>query len=80
MTTLMLVVLVAWFVSLFLGPTLYAAMGFAGFAFLIATGIPGIVIPQKIAMAANSFQRWWSAGCAAGCATRTSSAPSSSPA
>jgi tripartite ATP-independent transporter DctM subunit len=55
MTTLMLVVLAAWFVSLFLGPTLYAAMGLAGFVFLILAGIPGIVIPQKIAMAANSF-------------------------
>jgi tripartite ATP-independent transporter DctM subunit len=55
MTTSMLAVLVAWFASLFLGPTLYAAMGLAGFAFLIATGIPGIVIPQKVAMAANSF-------------------------
>jgi tripartite ATP-independent transporter DctM subunit len=55
MTTLMLAILVAWFVSLFLGPALYAAMGLAGFAFLIAAGIPGFVIPQKIAMAANSF-------------------------
>jgi tripartite ATP-independent transporter DctM subunit len=55
MTSLMLVVLAAWFVSLFLGPTLYAAMGLAGFVFLILAGIPGIVIPQKIAMAANSF-------------------------
>ena len=30
-------------------------MGLAGFAFLLLSGIPGIVIPQKIAMAANSF-------------------------
>ena len=30
-------------------------MGLAGFAFLVIAGIPGIVIPQKIAMAANSF-------------------------
>jgi len=55
MTTLMGAILAAWFVSLFLGPTLYAAMGLAGFAFLALSGIPGIVIPQKIAMAANSF-------------------------
>ena len=30
-------------------------MGLAGFAFLLIAGIPGIVIPQKVAMAANSF-------------------------
>ena len=55
MIELMLGILAAWFVSLFVGPTIYAAMGLAGFAFLAAAGIPGIVIPQKIAMAANSF-------------------------
>jgi len=52
---LMLWILGAWFVSLFAGPAIYAAMGLAGFAFLAIAGIPGIVIPQKIAMAANSF-------------------------
>jgi len=51
----MLWILAAWFVALFLGPTIYAAMGLAGFAFLVISGIPGIVIPQKVAMAANSF-------------------------
>jgi tripartite ATP-independent transporter DctM subunit len=55
MTELMLGILAAWFVALFLGPTIYAAMGLAGFAFLVIAGIPGIVIPQKVAMAANSF-------------------------
>jgi tripartite ATP-independent transporter DctM subunit len=55
MTSLMVVILGAWFASLFLGPRLYAAMGLAGFVFLVAAGIPGLVIPQKIAMAANSF-------------------------
>jgi len=55
MIELMLWILAAWFVALFLGPTIYAAMGLAGFAFLAIAGIPGIVIPQKIAMAANSF-------------------------
>jgi len=52
---LMLGILAAWFVSLFAGPAIYAAMGLAGFAFLVLAGIPGIVIPQKVAMAANSF-------------------------
>ncbi|MCC7115921.1 MAG: TRAP transporter large permease [Burkholderiales bacterium] len=52
---LVLAVIGAWFVSLFAGPAIYAAMGLAGFAFLAFAGIPGIVIPQKVAMAANSF-------------------------
>ncbi|MBN8477695.1 MAG: TRAP transporter large permease [Burkholderiales bacterium] len=52
---LVLAVIGAWFVSLFAGPAIYAAMGLAGFAFLALAGIPGIVIPQKVAMAANSF-------------------------
>jgi tripartite ATP-independent transporter DctM subunit len=55
MITLMLAVLGAWFLSLFAGPAIYAAMGLAGFAFLLLAGVPGIVIPQKVAMAANSF-------------------------
>jgi tripartite ATP-independent transporter DctM subunit len=55
MITLMLAILGAWFIALFAGPAIYAAMGLAGFAFLLLAGIPGIVIPQKVAMAANSF-------------------------
>ena len=55
MITLIIAILAAWFVALFAGPTIYAAMGLAGFAFLAIAGIPGIVIPQKVAMAANSF-------------------------
>jgi len=55
MIDLILAILAVWFVALFVGPTIYAAMGLAGFAFLLLAGIPGIVIPQKVAMAANSF-------------------------
>ena len=55
MIDLILVILGVWFVALFAGPAIYAAMGLAGFAFLLFAGIPGIVIPQKVAMAANSF-------------------------
>jgi tripartite ATP-independent transporter DctM subunit len=55
MITLMLAILAAWFVALFAGPAIYAAMGLAGFVFLLLAGVPGIVIPQKVAMAANSF-------------------------
>ncbi len=55
MIDLILAILGVWFVALFAGPTIYAAMGLAGFAFLLIAGIPGIVIPQKVAMAVNSF-------------------------
>ena len=37
MTTLMTAILVAWFVSLFFGPTLYALMGLAGLGDLVLT-------------------------------------------
>ena len=55
MIDLILAILGVWFVALFAGPAIYAAMGLAGFAFLFLAGIPGIVIPQKVAMAVNSF-------------------------
>jgi tripartite ATP-independent transporter DctM subunit len=55
MIELILWILGAWSVSLFAGPAIYAAMGLAGFAFLLVAGIPAIVLPQKVAMAANSF-------------------------
>jgi len=55
MIELILWILAAWFLALFAGPAIYAAMGLAGFAFLFISGIPAIVVPQKIAMAANSF-------------------------
>ncbi len=55
MIDLILAILAVWFVALFAGPAIYAAMGLAGFAFLFLAGIPGIVIPQKVAMAVNSF-------------------------
>lgn len=51
----MLVILAVWFVALFLGPSLWLAMALAGTAFILFNGISAIVIPQKIAMAANSF-------------------------
>ena len=56
MIELMLAILAAWFVSLFAGPAIYAAMGLAGFAFLAFAGIPGIVIPQKVAMAISGHK------------------------
>jgi tripartite ATP-independent transporter DctM subunit len=51
----MLIILSIWFVALFLGPALWLAMSLAGIAFILLNGISAVVIPQKIAMAANSF-------------------------
>jgi hypothetical protein len=55
MTALMFTILGAWFVSLFVGPSLYAAMGSPASRSSRSSAYPGIVIPQKVAMAANSF-------------------------
>jgi tripartite ATP-independent transporter DctM subunit len=55
MTELMLIILPIWFVSLFLGVPIFTAMGLAGFAFVMFGGIPPVVVPQRITMAANSF-------------------------
>jgi tripartite ATP-independent transporter DctM subunit len=55
MTDLMLTILPIWFVSLFLGVPIFTAMGLAGFAFVMFGGIPSVVVPQRITMAANSF-------------------------
>ena len=55
MTGSMLVILSVWFVALFVGPPLWLAMALAGVAFILFNGISPAVIPQKIAMAANSF-------------------------
>jgi tripartite ATP-independent transporter DctM subunit len=54
-TSSMLVILAIWFVALFLGPALWLAMSLAGIAFILINGIAPVAIPQKIAMAANSF-------------------------
>lgn len=51
----MLVVMAGWLVVLLLGVPIFASMGLAAGAFIYWGGFPGIVIPQKIAQAANSF-------------------------
>jgi hypothetical protein len=51
----MTLILAVWFLALFLGPPIYAALGLAAAAFIALHGFPGLVIPQKVAMAANSF-------------------------
>jgi len=55
MSILMLKILAAWFGALLLGLPLYASMGIAAFAFVWLSGIPGGIVPQKIAQSANSF-------------------------
>lgn len=48
-------IMVVWFVVLLLGVPLYATMAMASFAFVWLSGIPGGIVAQKIAQAANSF-------------------------
>ncbi|HEY6133147.1 MAG TPA: TRAP transporter large permease [Rubrivivax sp.] len=55
MTGVMLVILGLWFVSLFTGAPIYLTLALAGAAFVYATGINPVVVPQKLAKAADSF-------------------------
>lgn len=45
----------AWGAMLPTGTPLFVLLGLAGWAFAALAGFPGIVVPQRIAMAANSF-------------------------
>lgn len=55
MSELMLAILAVWLFALAIGIPIHVAMGLAGAAFVWLSGIPLLVVPQKIAMAANSF-------------------------
>jgi tripartite ATP-independent transporter DctM subunit len=55
MMMLMAEILAVWFAALLLGLPLFASMGLAALAFVWLGGIPGGIVPQKIAQAANSF-------------------------
>ncbi|PWW04473.1 tripartite ATP-independent transporter DctM subunit [Hoeflea marina] len=55
MTTLMLEILVVWFVALMLGVPLFASMGLASVAFVTLSGFPIDTVPQKLAQSVNSF-------------------------
>ena len=48
-------VLAIWLATVLAGVPIYLAMGLAGAGFAYLAGVPGVVVPQKIAMAANSF-------------------------
>jgi tripartite ATP-independent transporter DctM subunit len=55
MTALILAVMAGWLVVLLLGVPVFASMGLAAAAFVYWGGFPGLVLPQKVAQAANSF-------------------------
>lgn len=55
MSSLMLIILVVWFVCLFSGAPIYLTMALAGSAFLVMAGINPIAIPQKMTKAGDSF-------------------------
>jgi tripartite ATP-independent transporter DctM subunit len=48
-------VLVGWAAMLASGTELFVLLGLGGWLFTLLAGFPGIVVPQRIAMAANSF-------------------------
>ncbi len=48
-------VLAFWAAMLATGTPLFVLLGLAGWAYAALAGVPGIVVPQRIAMAANSF-------------------------
>jgi tripartite ATP-independent transporter DctM subunit len=54
-TTLMLVILAVWFVTLFLGLPIWLTMALAGAAFVFINDINPIIIPQQQVSAVNSF-------------------------
>ena len=55
MITMMLAIMAGWLVVMLLGVPIFASMGLAAAAFVYWGGFPGLVIPQKVAQAANSF-------------------------
>jgi tripartite ATP-independent transporter DctM subunit len=55
MTTLMLVILAVWFVSLFLGPPIWLTLGLAAITFLQFAGIPDLAVAQRLAKSVDSF-------------------------
>ncbi len=55
MIEIMLVILAVWFVLIIMGMPIFLAMALAGAGFAWLSGIPTLVVPQKITTAANSF-------------------------
>lgn len=55
MNELMLILMACWLAAILVGVPIHLAMALAGAAFVWLSGIPLLVVAQKIAMAANSF-------------------------
>lgn len=55
MTELILWIGAAWLVVMMLGVPIFASMGLAAAAFVYLGNFPGVVIPQKVIQAVNSF-------------------------
>jgi tripartite ATP-independent transporter DctM subunit len=55
MTELMGWIIAGWVVAMLAGVPLFASMGLASFAFVALGGLPGTIVPQKIAQSVNSF-------------------------
>ncbi len=55
MMDLMTLITIIWFVTLLVGVPIHLAMALAGAAFVWFSNIPLAIVPQKIAMQANSF-------------------------
>jgi len=55
MMELMSIILFLWFIAILAGIPIHLAMALAGAAFVWFSNIPLVIVPQKIAMQANSF-------------------------
>jgi TRAP-type mannitol/chloroaromatic compound transport system permease large subunit len=55
MTTLMIEVASVWLFVILAGVPLFAAMGLASLAFVLLSGLPGTIVPQKMSQTMNSF-------------------------
>ncbi len=55
MMELMTIVLMCWFLAILVGVPIHLSMALAGIGFVWFANIPLIIVPQKIAMSANSF-------------------------
>ena len=55
MTETMIYILIGWAGAILIGMPIYLAMALAGIVFATMAGIPGVIVPSKIANAANNF-------------------------
>jgi tripartite ATP-independent transporter DctM subunit len=55
LTTLMVEIGAVWLFAILAGVPLFAAMGLASLAFVLLSGLPGTIVPQKMSQTMNSF-------------------------